>query len=139
MSCSALAVSRVAHSASYRAFSLVSEAIRCASSVACFFAAAAHAGAVYAMTAGAVSFGQIVKAGEPIFAAVVGFVLVAVQVAPIVHSYITQDNDTPADKAASSEPREKQLDDMMAEIESGVAAGGAVEVVESPLGDAQDL
>ena len=27
---------------------------------------------------------------------------------------------------------------MMAEIESGVAAGGAVEVVESPLGDAKD-
>jgi solute carrier family 35 protein E1 len=39
-----------------------------------FFAAAAHAGAVYAMTAGAVSFGQIVKAGEPVFAAVVGYV-----------------------------------------------------------------
>jgi len=38
-----------------------------------FFAAAAHAGAVYAMTAGAVSFGQIVKAGEPVFAAVVGY------------------------------------------------------------------
>ena len=73
-----------------------------------------------------------------LFAAVVGFVLVAVQVAPIVHSYITQDKDKPADKPASSEPREKQLDDMMAEIESGVAAGGAVEVVESPLGDAKD-
>ena len=73
-----------------------------------------------------------------LFAAVVGFVLVAVQVAPIVHSYITQDKDKPADKQASSEPREKQLDDMMAEIESGVAAGGAVEVVESPLGDAKD-
>jgi len=39
-----------------------------------FFAAAAHAGAVYAMTAGAVSFGQIVKAGEPVFAAIVGYV-----------------------------------------------------------------
>ena len=38
-----------------------------------FYAMAAHAGAVYAMTAGAVSFGQIVKAGEPIFAAAVGF------------------------------------------------------------------
>jgi len=38
-----------------------------------FFAAAAHAGAVYAMTAGAVSFGQIVKSGEPVFAAVVGY------------------------------------------------------------------
>ena len=39
-----------------------------------FFAAVAHAGAVYAMTAGAVSFGQIVKAGEPVFAAAVGYV-----------------------------------------------------------------
>ena len=29
-----------------------------------FFAAAAHAGAVFAMSAGAVSFGQIVKAAE---------------------------------------------------------------------------
>jgi solute carrier family 35 protein E1 len=38
------------------------------------WAAMAHAGAVYAMTAGAVSFGQIVKAGEPVFAVVVGFV-----------------------------------------------------------------
>merc|ERR1719460_3521266 len=38
-----------------------------------FFAATAHAGAVYAMTAGAVSFGQIVKAGEPVFAAIVGY------------------------------------------------------------------
>jgi len=38
-----------------------------------FFAAAAHAGAVYAMTAGAVSFGQIVKAGEPVFAVVVNY------------------------------------------------------------------
>ena len=39
------------------------------------FAAIAHAGAVYAMTAGAVSFGQIVKAGEPVFAAVIGYVV----------------------------------------------------------------
>ena len=39
-----------------------------------FFAAAAHAGAVFAMSAGAVSFGQIVKAAEPAFAAAVGFV-----------------------------------------------------------------
>jgi solute carrier family 35 protein E1 len=37
------------------------------------WAAMAHAGAVYAMTAGAVSFGQIVKAGEPVFAVVVGY------------------------------------------------------------------
>jgi len=39
-----------------------------------FFAAAAHAGAVFAMSAGAVSFGQIVKAAEPAFAAGVGAV-----------------------------------------------------------------
>jgi solute carrier family 35 protein E1 len=38
-----------------------------------FWAALAHAGAVYAMTAGAVSFGQIVKAGEPVFAVIVGY------------------------------------------------------------------
>jgi len=37
------------------------------------WAAIAHGGAVYAMTAGAVSFGQIVKAGEPVFAAVIGY------------------------------------------------------------------
>ena len=40
-----------------------------------FWAAMAHGGAVYAMTAGAVSFGQIVKAGEPVFAAAVGYVV----------------------------------------------------------------
>jgi len=39
-----------------------------------FFAAAAHCGAVFAMSAGAVSFGQIVKAAEPAFAAAVGYV-----------------------------------------------------------------
>jgi len=39
-----------------------------------FFAAAAHAGAVFAMSAGAVSFGQVVKAAEPVFAAAVGYV-----------------------------------------------------------------
>ena len=38
-----------------------------------FFAAAAHAGAVFAMSAGAVSFGQVVKAAEPVFAAAVGY------------------------------------------------------------------
>eukprot|EP00966_Prymnesium_polylepis_P207399 4803969-Prymnesium_polylepis.1 len=38
-----------------------------------FFAAAAHCGAVFAMSAGAVSFGQIVKAAEPAFAAAVGY------------------------------------------------------------------
>lgn len=37
------------------------------------FAMIAHCGAVYAMTAGAVSFGQIVKAGEPVFAAAIGY------------------------------------------------------------------
>jgi solute carrier family 35 protein E1 len=38
-----------------------------------FWAATAHCGAVYAMSAGAVSFGQIVKAAEPAFAVVVGY------------------------------------------------------------------
>jgi solute carrier family 35 protein E1 len=37
-----------------------------------FCAAGAHAGSVFALSAGAVSFGQIVKAAEPAFAAVVG-------------------------------------------------------------------
>ena len=40
-----------------------------------FWAAVAHGGAVYAMTAGAVSFGQIVKAGEPVFAAIIGYLV----------------------------------------------------------------
>lgn len=35
-------------------------------------AAAAHASSVFALSAGAVSFGQIVKAAEPVFAAVIG-------------------------------------------------------------------
>ena len=39
------------------------------------FAAAAHAGAVFSISAGAVSFAQIVKAAEPAFAASVGFAL----------------------------------------------------------------
>jgi len=39
-----------------------------------FATAAAHAGAVFAMSAGAVSFGQIVKAAEPVFAAGIGYV-----------------------------------------------------------------
>ena len=37
-----------------------------------FCAAGAHAGSVFALSAGAVSFGQIVKAAEPAFAAVIG-------------------------------------------------------------------
>jgi len=37
-----------------------------------FCSAGAHAGSVFALSAGAVSFGQIVKAAEPAFAAVVG-------------------------------------------------------------------
>lgn len=37
-----------------------------------FCAAGAHAGSVFALSAGAVSFGQIVKAAEPAFAAVLG-------------------------------------------------------------------
>ncbi|KAJ8598219.1 hypothetical protein CTAYLR_005526 [Chrysophaeum taylorii] len=40
-----------------------------------FCAAGAHAGSVFALSAGAVSFGQIVKAAEPAFAAVVGTLL----------------------------------------------------------------
>lgn len=40
-----------------------------------FCAAGAHAGSVFALSAGAVSFGQIVKAAEPAFAAVLGQLL----------------------------------------------------------------
>lgn len=40
-----------------------------------FCSAGAHAGSVFALSAGAVSFGQIVKAAEPAFAAVVGTLL----------------------------------------------------------------
>jgi len=40
-----------------------------------FWAAAAHSGAVFAMSAGAVSFGQIVKAAEPAFAVIVGYTI----------------------------------------------------------------
>jgi len=40
-----------------------------------FCAAAAHSASVFALSAGAVSFGQIVKAGEPVFAAVVGTIV----------------------------------------------------------------
>jgi len=40
-----------------------------------FCAAGAHAGSVFALSAGAVSFGQIVKAAEPAFAAVIGTLL----------------------------------------------------------------
>ena len=38
-----------------------------------FYAAAAHCGAVYSLSAGAVSFAQVIKAAEPAFAAAVGF------------------------------------------------------------------
>jgi len=47
-----------------------------------FFAAGAHAGAVFAMSAGAVSFGQIVKAGEPVFAAAVGYLAYSSKISP---------------------------------------------------------
>lgn len=40
-----------------------------------FCSAAAHSASVFALSAGAVSFGQIVKAAEPVFAAVVGMVV----------------------------------------------------------------
>lgn len=38
-----------------------------------FYSAVAHVSAVYAMSAGAVSFGQVIKAAEPVFAAVIGY------------------------------------------------------------------
>jgi len=40
-----------------------------------FCNAAAHSASVFALSAGAVSFGQIVKAGEPVFAAIVGAIV----------------------------------------------------------------
>ena len=45
-----------------------------------FCAAGAHAGSVFALSAGAVSFGQIVKAAEPAFAAVIGVSLYGKQI-----------------------------------------------------------
>ena len=38
-----------------------------------FYTAAAHGSAIYANLSGSLSFGQIVKAGEPVFAALIGF------------------------------------------------------------------
>lgn len=38
-----------------------------------FFTAAAHAGAVFSLSAGAVSFAQVIKAAEPAFAAAIGY------------------------------------------------------------------
>lgn len=40
-----------------------------------FCSAAAHSASVFALSAGAVSFGQIVKAAEPVFAAIVGYLV----------------------------------------------------------------
>jgi len=40
-----------------------------------FFSAAAHAATVFSLTAGAVSFAQVVKAAEPAFAAAVGYLV----------------------------------------------------------------
>jgi len=40
-----------------------------------FWSAMAHAGSVFALTAGSIAFGQIVKAAEPVFAAVIGTVI----------------------------------------------------------------
>jgi len=37
------------------------------------YSAVAHVSAVYAMSAGAVSFGQVIKAAEPVFAAIIGY------------------------------------------------------------------
>jgi len=48
------------------------------------FACVAHAGSVLAMGMGAVSFAQIVKACEPVFAAVVGILLPPVDVKPLL-------------------------------------------------------
>mmetsp|Transcript_41949 Transcript_41949/g.90065 ORF Transcript_41949/g.90065 Transcript_41949/m.90065 type:complete len:419 (+) Transcript_41949:94-1350(+) len=45
-----------------------------------FMSAGAHAGSVFALSAGAVSFGQIVKAAEPAFAALVGTMFYGAQV-----------------------------------------------------------
>lgn len=49
-----------------------------------FFASVAHAGSVLAMGVGAVSFAQIVKACEPVFAAVVGLLVPPMDVKPIL-------------------------------------------------------
>merc|ERR1712146_470582 len=51
-----------------------------------FFSAAAHGFSVLALGAGAVSFGQIVKAGEPVFAAATGAVLLKQIDHPIVYA-----------------------------------------------------
>ena len=45
-----------------------------------FCAAGAHSSSVFALSAGAVSFGQIVKAAEPAFAALVGLLIYGKQV-----------------------------------------------------------
>jgi len=49
-----------------------------------FFACVAHAGSVLAMGMGAVSFAQIVKACEPVFAAVVGILLPPADIKPMM-------------------------------------------------------
>ncbi|KAL7468803.1 hypothetical protein ACHAXS_009034 [Conticribra weissflogii] len=49
-----------------------------------FFACVAHAGSVLAMGVGAVSFAQIVKACEPVFAAVIGLLVPPMDVKPIL-------------------------------------------------------
>jgi solute carrier family 35 protein E1 len=51
-----------------------------------FFSAAAHGFSVLALGAGAVSFGQIVKAGEPVFAAATGAILLKQIDHPIVYA-----------------------------------------------------
>lgn len=48
------------------------------------FAALAHGGSVLASAVGAVSFAQIVKAGEPVFAAVVGVLVPPVDIKPML-------------------------------------------------------
>merc|ERR1719446_489020 len=51
-----------------------------------FFSAAAHGFSVLALGAGAVSFGQIVKAGEPVFAAATGAILLKQIDHPMVYA-----------------------------------------------------
>jgi len=68
-----------------------------------FFAAAAHAGAVFAMSAGAVSFGQIVKAAEPAFAAAVGFLVYNSKISSAKMIVSSQSS------AASGSPRSRSL------------------------------
>jgi solute carrier family 35 protein E1 len=48
-----------------------------------FCAAGAHGGSVLAMGVGAVSFAQIIKACEPVFAAIIGLLVPPIDIKPI--------------------------------------------------------